>query len=413
MSRRLIVECLGSLSAINRLSIFGDLLIGYLDVIFPSLVAVGRHIGLTGPLRVLNTANQGRLPAKVIERDGFAIPGLAIRPESPTNEHQGFIDIMGYLRFLPHTQGVEKGRHTKTRKGFRAYMRCVHCTLTKRNGFESVFHFHPNSTPTSGQTHPDACKASKHEAVCILVPDPPPLTQIGHGVKRIRSHVRDHPPGNGHHIPELAQVAADGYPQSTTATTTEPGATCGAWSSLRTLWANLSLPEVAQTLPSSPNLGPHPFATECPAETNHRLHRRKRHAVTEVGSFGLAQVDFMGLVKTHESPAAASLACLETSPAFACPTSMSLHASHLGPLSVRTLGLTHSSDDDLLVSWEAVACCQGTASLTKNGLGCNTAPMCLRLWQTSCVDMLGFEWLSGMAQGLGVSSPIVVHGGLG
>lgn len=82
-------------------------------------------------------------------------------------------------------------------------------------------------------------------------------------------------------------------------------------------------------------------------------------------------------------------------------------------LSVRTLGLTHSSDDDLLVSWEAVACCQGTASLTKNGLGCNTAPMCLRLWQTSCVDMLGVEWLSGMAQGLGVSSPIVVHGGLG
>lgn len=89
----------------------------------------------------------------------------------------------------------------------------------------------------------------------ILVPDPPPLTQIGHGVERIRSHVRDHPPGNGHHIPELAQVAADGYPQSTTATTTEPGAACGAWSSLRTLWANLSLPEVAQTLPSSPNLG--------------------------------------------------------------------------------------------------------------------------------------------------------------
>lgn len=82
-------------------------------------------------------------------------------------------------------------------------------------------------------------------------------------------------------------------------------------------------------------------------------------------------------------------------------------------LSVRTLGLTHSSDDDLLVSWEAVACCQGTASLTKNGLGCNTAPMCLRLWQTSCVDMLGVEWLSGMAQGLGVSSPIVVRGVLG
>lgn len=35
--------------------------------------------------------------------------------------------------------------------------------------------------------------------------------------------------------------------------------------------------------------GPHPFATECLAETNHRLHRRKRHAVTEVGYFDLAQ----------------------------------------------------------------------------------------------------------------------------
>lgn len=37
------------------------------------LVAVGQHLGLTGPLRVFNTANQARLPAKAIERDGFAI----------------------------------------------------------------------------------------------------------------------------------------------------------------------------------------------------------------------------------------------------------------------------------------------------------------------------------------------------
>lgn len=42
-------------------------------------MAVGRHIGLAGPLRVFNTANQARLPAKAIERDGFAVPGLAIR----------------------------------------------------------------------------------------------------------------------------------------------------------------------------------------------------------------------------------------------------------------------------------------------------------------------------------------------
>ncbi|KAH7626187.1 hypothetical protein B0T09DRAFT_350262 [Sordaria sp. MPI-SDFR-AT-0083] len=51
-----------------------------------------------------------------------------------------------------------------------------------------------------------------------------PSRNLDRGLARIRSFVRDHRPGSGHHIPELAQVAADGFPQSTTATTTEPGA---------------------------------------------------------------------------------------------------------------------------------------------------------------------------------------------